>query len=115
MTTEELKNLNINLDNLNYRFGELNIIIQCYSLDENDIKEGEHVIYPSIYQPLKNRIYSTSNEGGVNLDNEDEKTDYIEHLKDSAERLKILAYYITKQAEEIETIGYPITNCYYPE
>lgn len=114
---EKLKEIGINTDNF-VPFGEMNIIVQCHGIDDTDdeFDPNDINVYPDIYQPRKNRVWSCSYNGEpINLNDEEEKTKHIKHLKDSAERLKIMSYLLSKQAEEIEEFGYPKTTCYYPE
>lgn len=121
LSKEELIKIGVNPDNLNYNFGEMNIIVQCFGFDDDTIqaiKNGEEnaEVHPDIYHPRKNSVWSCGCQGdGYSLETEEDKKDYINHLRDSAERLKIMSYYLMKQAEEIEEFGYPITTCYYPE
>lgn len=116
LTEKELYKIGVDPDNLSYPFGELNIIVQSTCPDEEDIKNGNELeINVSIFQPRKNRIFHCSGEDCIDIKDEIDKREYIKHLKDSAERLKILSYYLTKQSEEIEEFGYPKTNCYFPE
>jgi hypothetical protein len=51
----------------------------------------------------------------INFETQKQKEDFVKHLRDSAERLKIMSYYLTQQANEIEELGYPKTSLYYPE
>ena len=59
MTKEELLALGINVDDLNYPNGEMNVIVQCFgqSTDENERKE-EPLARPDIYQPRRNEVWS---------------------------------------------------------
>lgn len=114
MEKNELKSIGVNVDNLEYPFGEMNIIVQCLSKDEEDY--DKHLISCDVYQPRKNKVWNMSQTGEtIDLSDENQKNDHIKHLKDSAERLKIMSYLLSKQAEEIEKYGYPKTTCYYPE
>lgn len=121
LSKEELIQIGVNPDNLCYPHGEMNVIVQCFGFDEETIeaiKNGDEIyeINPDIYQPRKNKVWSCGCQGdGFEIIDEDDKKNYVSHLRDSAERLKIMSHYLMKQAEEIETIGYPITTCYYPE
>lgn len=117
MTKEDLLKLGINVDDLNYPFGEMNIIVQCFGQPENeDDRNEDPTVSPDIYQPRKNRVWSCACDGdNVPLDTEDAKQDYIKHLKDSVGRLRILALLLEKQAHELETQGYFTTTCYYPD
>lgn len=99
--------MNINIDNLKEPFGEMNIIVQCFANDENE----RNVIYPLIFMPRKERCYTET----VDLTNEEERNNYLVHLKDSQERLKILAELLHQQEMEIIEMGCVKTNCYYPD
>ena len=117
LTREQLVEIGVNPDNLNYLDGEMNIIVQSFGMSEERLQENDLRIYPDIYHPRKNSVWSCGCEGKAiaDLNNEEDKKEWIRHLKDSAERLKIMSYYLMKQAEEIEEFGYPKTTCYYPE
>lgn len=92
MTHAELKLNNINVEDLIYPNGELNIIVQCFGKSEEDYKEDPNV-YPSIFHPRKNTVVSYANIGeGIDLSNKEEREDYIKHLKDSVGRLRIMAF-----------------------
>ena len=43
------------------------------------------------------------------------RKEFIKHLRDSAERLKIWSLLLSRQANELEETGYTDTVCYYPE
>ena len=111
LTKEELIKIGVNSDNLNYPCGEMNIVVQCFGT-EGDGEVIDTEISPDIYMPRRNEV---STGYSISIESEEDKEDWIKHLKDSAERLKIMSYYLTKQAEEIEKLGYPVTTCYYPE
>ena len=121
LSNEELIKIGVNPNNLVYPDGEMNVIVQCFGLSDDDIQEIEnndslYEVQPDVYHPRKNSVWSCAQHGdGYDLSDEDDKKDYVMHLRDSAERLKIMAYYLTKQAEEIEEFGYPKTTLYYPE
>lgn len=115
MTKEELLKLGINVDDVKYPCGEMNIIVQCFAQKDED---GNVVneLYPDIYQPRKNMVYSCGCcSDGISVKTKEEKYDYILHLKDSVCRLRILAFLLEKQAKELEAIGYVKTKCYYPD
>lgn len=116
LTKEQLIEIGVNPDNL-YPGGEMNIIVQSFGMDKDRLKRGDLTVYPDIYHPRKNSVWSCGCEDdpAANLNDEKEKEMWIRHLKDSAERLKIMSYLLSKQAEEIEEFGYPKTTCYYPE
>ena len=121
LTKDELIKIGVNPDNLTYPMGEMNIIVQSYGFDEEtiqSIKNGDEIaeVSPDIYHPRKNSVWSCGSKGdNIFIETEDEKEDWVKHLRDSAERLKIMSYYLMKQAEEIEEFGYPKTTLYYPE
>ena len=117
MTKEELFVLGINVDDLNYPNGEMNIIVQCFGQpeDENDRNE-EPVARPDIYQPRRNEVWSCGcQDDYISLETEEDRKDYVKHLKDSVGRLRIMALLLEKQAHELETQGYFTTTCYYPD
>lgn len=117
MTRKELIERGVNFDNMNYPCGEMNIIVQQFATLKEELEDGDVLTAnPDIYQPRKNRVWSCSCSGdGVYISTEDERKDYINHLKDSAERLKIMSIILTKQAEELEEFGEIRTTLYYPE
>ena len=114
-TKEELIELGINYDNMNYPFGEMNVIVQWFGRSKvnEDGTESDYA-YPDIYMPRKNRVWSVT-DNDINLSNEDDRKDFIKHLRDSAERLKIWSLLLSRQASELEETGYTDTVCYYPE
>lgn len=117
MTKAELIKRGVNFDNMNYPFGEMNIIVQQFATLKEDLEDGDVLTAnPDIYQPRKNRVWSCSCYGdGVDISTENDRKDYASHLRDSAERLKIMSIILTKQAEELEEFGEIITTLYYPE
>ena len=123
LTREELIEIGVNPDNMTYPLGEMNVIVQCFGSEdgtEEDYETGEKrqitEVYPDIYMPRKNSVWSCSCQGySPSIETEEDKKDWCAHLRDSAERLKVMAYYLSKQADEIEEFGYPKTTCYYPE
>lgn len=123
LTREELLEIGVNPDNMNYPDGEMNIIVQMFGYENGTVENDEtgelepvSEVYPDVYHPRKNEVYCTAVRGdGIYIADEDEKKDFVKHLRDSAERLKIMAHYLSCQANEIEEFGYPKTTCYYPE
>lgn len=122
MTTQELKDAGVNYENLVYPNGEMNIIVQQFPSEElevNDNDEGgptNNVVFPDIYQPRKNGVYSYGVTGEtIDLDDEESRVDHIKHMRDSAERLKIMSLLLSKQADELEQTGKITTTLYYPE
>lgn len=113
MTTKELKEAGINFDNLVYPNGEMNIIVQQFGIGDNEDLE---FVYPDIYQPRQNAVYSHGNTNvPISLVTDKDKADYAKHLLDSSERLKIMSLLLAKQAQELKDTGKIITDCYYPE
>lgn len=113
-TREELLRIGVEPDNMQRPCGEMNIIVQS----NNYAEENGHIyIMPDIYQPRKNSVwsYSCQDKEYIDLADENQKKAYIEHLRDSAERLKILSHKLAQQADEIEELGRPLTFVYYPE
>lgn len=121
-TRQELIELGINYDNMSRDYGEANIIVQWFGRPkvgenapfgpEND--EENRYAYPDIYHPRKNRIWSV-NDDEIDLSDDEQRADFIAHLKDSAERLKVMSLLLSRQAKELEETGYTSTVCYYPE
>lgn len=122
MKAEELQKLGVKLENLTYRNGEMNIIVHQFPSEKYDENDGDeesptiNVSYPDIYQPRKNKVYSCGETGDfINLDDPDSRADHINHMRDSAERLKIMSILLDKQADELEQTGKITTCMYYPE
>lgn len=122
MKAEELQKLGVKLENLTYRNGEMNIIVQQFpseEYEENDNDEDSPTInaaFPDIYQPIKNRVYSYAVTGEIiDLNDPDERAEHIKHMRDSAERLKIMSILLAKQADELEQTGKITTSMYFPE
>lgn len=127
MTKDELKAIGVNPEYLTYPSGKYNIIVQCFG-DENGEEEvwddekndievvSIKTIYPDIFRPRKHSLRSCNEEnGGIPFETEEDKKDWVAHLRDSAERLKILSHLLQIQANEIEEFGYPKTTCFIPE
>ena len=117
MTKAELIERGVNFDNMNYPFGEMNIIVQQFATLKEDLEDGDVLtVNPDIYQPRKNSVWSCGCQGsGFDIDTENERKDYASHLRDSAERLKIMSIILSKQADELEEFGEIRTSLYYPE
>lgn len=90
------------------KFGEMNVIVQSFAVDKEDdeTKMGYLNFMPR-------RGYAS--EQTVDLDNEDDRKQFIAQLRDSAERMKVWAYLLAKKADEIEKGVYNGTSVYYPE
>ena len=95
-------------------FGEANVIIQSFALEDHEAEEdedgGNEMPYLN-FMPRKG--YAA--EQTVNLDDEDDRKQFIAQLRDSAERMKVWAYLLAKKADEIEKGVYDGTTVYYPE
>ena len=117
MTKAELTKRGVDFDNMNYPCGELNIIVMQMAQLKSDVEPGDTFqAYPDVYQPRKNRVWSCLCSGDpFSLDTKEDKEDYIVHLKDSAERLKIMSILLSEQAKELEQFGEIRTTLYYPE
>lgn len=114
-TKEELIELGIDYNKMNYPFGGLNIIVQWFGLSQEDCDNDENnFAYPDIYQPRKNRVWSVA-DNEFDLSDEEQRKDFIAHLRDSSERLKVLSHLLSRQAQELEEKGYTDTICYFPE
>lgn len=90
------------------KFGEMNVIVQSFAVDKEDdeTKMGYLNFMPR-------RGYAS--EQFVNLNDEDERNQFIAQLRDSSERMKVWAYFLAKKADEIEKGVYNGTSVYYPE
>ena len=117
MTKAELSERGVNFDNMNYPCGELNIIVMQMAQLKSDVEPGDILqAYPDVYQPRKNKVWSCSCSGDAfPLDSKTDKENYITHLKDSAERLKIMSILLSEQANELEQFGEIRTTLYFPE
>jgi hypothetical protein len=117
MTKAELAERGVNFDNMNYPFGEMNIIVMQMAQLKSVLEPGEILqAYPDVYQPRKNRVWSCSCSGyPFPLDSKTDRENYISHLKDSSERLKIMSILLAEQAKELEQFGEIRTSLYYPK
>jgi hypothetical protein len=120
LTREELIGIGVNPDNMTYPNGEMNVIVQCFGTEdgmyEDEMGERHPIteLYPDIYHPRKDEVYMCG-KGDLPFETDEDRRDWVAHLRDSAERLKIMSHYLSVQADEIEEFGYPKTHCYYPE
>lgn len=113
-TKNELIELGIDYNKMNYPYGEMNIIVQWLGRPRDNDDVEENFAYPDIYQPRKNMIWSVT-DNQIDLSDEEQRKDFIAHLRDSSERLKVLSYLLSRQAQELEETGYTETVCYFPE
>ena len=89
-------------------FGEMNVIVQSFAIDKkDDVAEMEYLNF------MPRRGYAS--EKTVDLNNEDDRKQFIAQLRDSSERMKVWAYLLAKKADEIEKGVYDGTSVYYPE
>lgn len=90
------------------KFGEMNVIVQSFAIDKEDdeTKMGYLNFMPR-------RGYAS--EQTVDLNNEDDRKQFIAQLRNSSERMKVWAYLLAKKADEIEKGVYNGTSVYYPE
>ena len=103
---------------MNYPFGEMNIIVQQFATLKKDLEDDDILTAkPDIYHPRKNSIWSCGcqEDSGFDISTENEREDYASHLRDSAERLKIMSIILSQQAKELEEFGEIRTTLYYPE
>lgn len=113
-TKNELIELGIDYNKMNYPNGEMNVIVQWFGRPKDNDDAEENFAYPDFYQPRRNTIWSvTDNE--IDLSDDEQRKDFIAQLRDSSERLKVLSYLLSRQAQELEETGYTETVCYYPE
>lgn len=90
------------------KFGEMNVIVQSFAIDKkDDVAEMGYLNF------MPRRGYAS--EQTVDLNNEDDRKQFITQLRDSAERMKVWAYLLAKKADEIEKGVYDGTSVYYPE
>ena len=90
------------------KFGEMNVIVQSFAIDKkDDVAEMGYLNF------MPRRGYAS--EQTVDLNNEDDRKQFIAQLRDSAERMKVWAYLLAKKADEIEKGVYDETSVYYPQ
>ena len=94
------------------KFGEMNVIVQSFAYEEeneDDEDDGTTMKYLN-FMPRKGYAAEQS----VNLDDEDERKQFVAELRDSSERMKVWSYLLAKKADEIEKGVYDGTSVYYP-
>lgn len=90
------------------KFGEMNVIVQSFAINKkDDVAEMEYLNF----MPRK----GYASEKTVDLNNEDDRKQFIAQLRDSSERMKVWDYLLAKKADEIEKGVYDGTSVYYPE
>ena len=98
------------------KYGEMNVIIQSFAHEEDDEDDEENeddVIKMHYLNFMPRRGYAA--EQTVDLNDEDDRKQFVAQLRDSAERMKVWAYLLAKKADEIEKGVYDGTSVYYPE
>ena len=90
------------------KFGEMNVIVQSFAIDKEDDETKMGYLN---FMPRK----GYASEQTVDLNNEDDRKQFIAQLRDSSERMKVWAYLLAKKADEIEKGVYNGTSVYYPE
>ena len=95
------------------KFGEMNVIVQSFALEDHEAEEDEDGNEMTYLNFMPRKGYAA--EQSVNLDDEDERKQFVAQLRDSAERMKVWAYLLAKKADEIEKGVYDGTSVYYPQ
>ena len=95
------------------KFGEMNVIVQSFALEDGDMADEDDGNEMSYLNFMPRKGYAA--EQTVNLDDEDERKQFIAQLRDSPERMKVWSYLLAKKADEIEKGVYDGTSVYYPE
>ena len=96
------------------KFGEMNVIVQSFALDDHEAEEDEDGVNEMTYLNFMPRKGYAA-EQSVNLDDEDERKQFVAQLRDSSERMKVWSYLLAKKADEIENGVYDGTSVYFPE
>ena len=94
-------------------FGEMNVIVQSFALEDHEPEEDEDGNEMSYLNFMPRKGYAA--EQSVNLDDEDRRKQFVAELRDSSERMKVWAYLLAKKADEIEKGEYDGTSVYYPQ
>ena len=92
-------------------FGEINVIVQSFAHEEDDEDDDETTMKYLIFMPWDGSVA----EQIVNLDDEDERKEFVAQLRDSSERMKVWSYLLAKKGDEIEKGEYDGTSVYFPE
>lgn len=96
----------IGVDNSKFTpMGEMNILIQAFHNDE-----GNYVTWEN-YCPRKNCLYEQES----NLNDPEEKAEYLRECENAIERFKMYAHLIQAHKEAIERGDSEIPLVYYPE
>ena len=95
------------------KFGEMNVVVQSFALEDGDVDDEDDGNEMSYLNFMPRKGYAA--EQTVNLDDEDERKQFVAQLRDSSERMKVWSYLLAKKADEIENGVYDGTSVYYPE
>ena len=95
------------------KFGEMNVIVQSFALEDHETEEDEDGNEMSYLNFMPRKGYAA--EQSVNLDDEDERKQFVAQLRDSSERMKVWSYLLAKKGDEIEKGEYDGTSVYFPE
>ena len=96
------------------KFGEMNVIVQSFALEDHEAEEDEDGGIEMEYLNFMPRRGSVA-EQVVNLNDEDRRKQFVAQLRDSSERMKVWSYLLAKKADEIEKGVYDGTSVYFPE
>ena len=91
----------------------MNVIVQSFALEDHEAEEDEDGNEMTYLNFMPRKGYAA--EQTVNLDDEDERKQFVAQLRDSAERMKVWSYLLAKKADEIEEGVYDGTSVYFPE
>ena len=93
--------------------GEMNVIVQSFAYEEDDEEDEDEGITMGYLNFMPRKGYAA--EQTVDLDDADERNQFVAQLRDSAERMKVWSYLLAKKADEIENGVCDGTSVYYPE
>ena len=96
------------------KYGEMNVIVQSFAYEEDDEEDDEDEGITMRYLNFMPRKGYAA-EQTVDLDDADERNQFVAQLRDSAERMKVWSYLLAKKADEIEKGVFDGTSVYYPE
>lgn len=94
-------------------FGEMNVIVQSFAYEEKNEDDEDDGTTMKYLNFMPRKAYAA--EQSVNLDDEDNRKQFVAQLRDSAERMKVWSYLLAKKADEIENGVYDGTSVYFPE
>ena len=96
------------------KFGEMNVIVQSFALEDHEAEEDEDGVNEMSYLNFMPRRGSVAKQT-VNLNDDERRKQFVAQLRDSAERMKAWSYLLAKKADEIEKGVYDGTSVYFPE